>query len=106
MNDLNRQARALLKESGHLSKEEFTFTIKKEIEDDFDRKFILQEKKGFSKGDRIVFTKNKSWSGIRNGTMGTITEINATKRFRSSWMKEKRFPLLPISIHILIKAGL
>jgi Ti-type conjugative transfer relaxase TraA len=79
VNDLNRQARTLLKDSGHLSKEEFTFNIKKEIEDDFGRKYILQEKKGFSKGDRIVFTKNKYWSGLRNGTMGTITDLNAQK---------------------------
>jgi ATP-dependent exoDNAse (exonuclease V) alpha subunit len=79
VNDLNRQVRALLKKSGHLSKGEFTFKIKKEIEDDFGRKYILQEEKGFSKGDRIVFTKNKYWLGVKNGTMGTITEINNQK---------------------------
>lgn len=65
-----------MKESGHLSKGEFTFKITREIEDDFGRKYILQEEKGFSKGDRIVFTKNKYWAGVRNGTMGTITDIN------------------------------
>ena len=78
-NDLNRQVRSLLKESGHLSKGEFTFKIKKEIEDDFGRKENLREEKGFSKGDRIVFTKNKYWAGVRNGTMGTITDINNQK---------------------------
>ncbi len=79
VNNLNRQARSLLKQSGHISKGEFTFKIKKEIEDDFGRKYILQEEKGFSKGDRIVFTKNKYWLGVKNGTMGTVTEINNQK---------------------------
>ncbi len=74
--DLNRKVRALLKESGHLSKGEFTFKIKREIEDDFGKKKTFREEKGFSKGDRIVFTKNKYWAGVRNGTMGTITDIN------------------------------
>ncbi|MBL8677295.1 MAG: ATP-binding domain-containing protein, partial [Alphaproteobacteria bacterium] len=79
VNNLNRQVRSLLKESGHLSKGEFTFKIKREIEDDFGRKENLREEKGFSKGDRIVFTKNKYWAGVRNGTMGTITDINNQK---------------------------
>jgi ATP-dependent exoDNAse (exonuclease V) alpha subunit len=78
-NDLNRSARSLLKESGHIAKEEFTYTIKKEIEDDFGRKHILKEEKGFSKGDRIVFTRNNYGLGVKNGTMGTITELDQNK---------------------------
>ncbi|MBY0501849.1 MAG: AAA family ATPase [Alphaproteobacteria bacterium] len=76
VNDLNQSARTLLKKSGHISEAEFTYTIKKEVEDDFGKTSTLKQQKGFSKGDRIVFTKNKYWSGIRNGTMGTITELN------------------------------
>ncbi|KAB2833574.1 MAG: hypothetical protein F9K49_06420, partial [Caedimonadaceae bacterium] len=76
VNDLNQQARTLLKDSGHLSKTEFTYTIKKEVVDDFGKTSTLQQQKSFSKGDRIVFTKNKYGLGIRNGTMGTITELN------------------------------
>jgi ATP-dependent exoDNAse (exonuclease V) alpha subunit len=79
VNDLNQSARTLLKESGHISEIEFTYTIKKEIEDDFGKTSTLKQQKGFSKGDRIVFTKNKYWSGIRNGTIGTITELNNQK---------------------------
>jgi Ti-type conjugative transfer relaxase TraA len=41
VNDLNAKARHLLKASDHLSKSEFTFTIKKEVEDDFDRTYVL-----------------------------------------------------------------
>jgi Ti-type conjugative transfer relaxase TraA len=76
VNDLNRSARSLLKGSGHIAKDEFTYIIKKEIEDDFGRKHTLQEEKGFSKGDRIVFTRNNYGLGVRNGTMGTITNLN------------------------------
>lgn len=79
VNNLNRQVRSLLKESGHLSKGEFTFNIIREIEDNFGRKENLREEKGFSNGDRIVFTKNKYWAGVRNGTMGTVTDINNQK---------------------------
>jgi len=77
--NLNQSARSILKTSGHISEKEFTYTIKREIEDDFGRRHTLKIQKGFSKGDRIVFTKNKYWSGIRNGTMGTITELDNKK---------------------------
>ncbi|MBP9692928.1 MAG: AAA family ATPase [Alphaproteobacteria bacterium] len=79
VNDLNRSARSLLKESGHIAKEEFTYTIKKEVEDDFGKKSILQENKEFSKGDRIVFTRNNYGLGVKNGTMGTITDLEPNK---------------------------
>lgn len=79
VNDLNQSARALLKESGYLSKEEFSYTIKKETEDDFGRKQALTENKSFSKGDRLVFTRNNYGLGVKNGTMGTITVLDAQK---------------------------
>jgi Ti-type conjugative transfer relaxase TraA len=79
VNALNQSARSLLKESGHIAKEEFTYTIKREVEDDFGKKSILQESKGFSKGDRIVFTRNNYGLGVKNGTMGTITDLDQNK---------------------------
>ena len=79
VNDLNRQARDLLKKSGHISAQDFTFKIKKEMEDDFGRKSIIQEDKVFSKGDRIVFTRNNYGLGVKNGTMGTIAELDNQK---------------------------
>lgn len=79
VNDLNKAARSILKESGHLSKKEFTYKTKKEVEDDFGRKKILQEEKPFSQGDRIVFTRNNYGLGVKNGTMGTITGLNNQK---------------------------
>lgn len=79
VNDLNQSARSHLKESGYLSKEEVTYRVKREIEDDFGKKQILQEEKTFSKGDRIVFTRNNYGMEVKNGTMGTITELNNQK---------------------------
>ncbi|MBP6952366.1 MAG: AAA family ATPase [Alphaproteobacteria bacterium] len=79
VNDLNQSARSLLKASGQISQTEFTYTTKKEVEDDFGKTHVLKKQKSFSKGDRIVFTKNKYWQGIRNGTMGTIIKLNNQK---------------------------
>ncbi|MBY0273416.1 MAG: AAA family ATPase [Alphaproteobacteria bacterium] len=79
VNDLNKTARTALKESGQLSKKEFTYKTKKEVEDDFGRKIILQEEKPFSQGDRIVFTRNNYGLGVKNGSMGTITGLNKQK---------------------------
>ena len=79
VNDLNCSARSLLKKSGHLSRQDFTYITKKEVEDDFGRKAILKEEKEFSKGDRIVFTRNTYGLGVKNGSMGTITELNNKK---------------------------
>ncbi len=76
VNDLNRTARSLLKDSGHLSREDFTYTIAKMDEDDFGRKRVVTEEKSFSEGDRIVFTRKAKGMSVKNGTMGTITGLN------------------------------
>jgi Ti-type conjugative transfer relaxase TraA len=79
VNDLNRLARLMLKKSGHLSMQEFTYKTKKQVEDDFGRRATLKEEKGFSKGDRIVFTRNTYGLGVKNGTTGTIIDLNDKK---------------------------
>lgn len=77
--DLNRTARALLKDSNHISKDEFTYTISKKVEDDFGKERIITQQKNFSKGDRIVFTQNDTGLGVKNGSIGTITNLNRQK---------------------------
>lgn len=76
VNDLNTSARVLLKEAGQISKEDFTYTVAKMAENDFGDKHIVKEEKAFAKGDRIVFTRNNYGLGVKNGTMGTITELD------------------------------
>lgn len=79
VNDLNTKARGVLKESGHLSGNEYKYTIKKEVEDDFGKRNIRSEEKPFSQGDRIVFTRNNYGLGVKNGSLGTITELDKQK---------------------------
>lgn len=77
--DLNTQARNHLKSLGVLGDREFVYTIHREVEDDFGRKKVFRHERAFSKGDRIVFTQNNTGLGVKNGTIGVITEINAQK---------------------------
>jgi Ti-type conjugative transfer relaxase TraA len=74
--DLNTQARTYLQTSGVLDKEEITYTITREVEDDFGRRTKLKEERLFSKGDRVVFTRNKADLGVKNGSIGTILSLD------------------------------
>lgn len=77
--DLNIQARSHLKKVGVLDKRDFAYTVHREVEDDFGRKKTFKEERAFSKGDKLVFTRNNTGLGVKNGTIGTITNINAQK---------------------------
>jgi Ti-type conjugative transfer relaxase TraA len=74
--DLNTQARTYLKTSGVLDKDDITYTITREVEDDFGRRTKLKEARDFSKGDRLVFTRNKDDLGVKNGSIGTILSLD------------------------------
>ena len=73
---LNEEARALMKQDGIVAKEEYLLTIHKEDEDDFGDKIVTKEEKHFAKGDRILFLRNDNGLGVKNGTLGTILEID------------------------------
>ncbi|HBW24696.1 MAG: hypothetical protein A3G78_01140 [Alphaproteobacteria bacterium RIFCSPLOWO2_12_FULL_42_29] len=77
--DLNAEARGHLKTLGVLDKKDFSYIVHREVEDDFGRKKTFKEERLFSKGDKLVFTRNNTGLGVKNGTIGTITEINAQK---------------------------
>ncbi|OFW84769.1 MAG: hypothetical protein A3E50_00680 [Alphaproteobacteria bacterium RIFCSPHIGHO2_12_FULL_42_100] len=77
--DLNTQARSHLKEIGILDKKDFAYTVHREVEDDFGRKKTFKEERAFSKGDKLVFTRNNYGLGVKNGTIGSITNISAQK---------------------------
>jgi Ti-type conjugative transfer relaxase TraA len=76
---LNDQTRAYLKNSGVLGKEDVTYTITREVEDDFGRKAKIKEERNFSKNDRIVFTSKKWRLGVTNGSLGTILSLSKNK---------------------------
>jgi len=77
--DLNIQARDHLKASGNIAKEDFTYTIMRDVEDDFGRRAKIKEERPFSKGDQIVFTRNDGGLGVKNGSIGTILSLDKNK---------------------------
>lgn len=77
--DLNEKARSHLKTEGRISSQEFTYTIIREEENDFGKKVKIKEERSFSKGDRIVFTRNKKDLGCSNGSIGTILSLSHHK---------------------------
>jgi ATP-dependent exoDNAse (exonuclease V) alpha subunit len=77
--DLNAQARSLLQASGVIEKKEMTYTIVREVEDDFGRRKSFKETRSFSKGDRLVFTRNKQDLGVKNGSIGTILSLESNR---------------------------
>ncbi len=76
---LNEEVRALMKQDGIVAKEEYLLTIHKENQDDFGDKIITRETKYFAQGDRVLFMRNDNGLGVRNGTLGTILEIDRQK---------------------------
>lgn len=78
-NDLNKSARALMREAGAITGEDYTFTTISTKEDDFGREIATKETQKFAKGDRLLFMRNDGSLKVRNGTLGSITEISKTK---------------------------
>ena len=76
---LNEEARALMRKAGVMAIEEHFHTIKREGTDDFGRPVVHESRKAFSKGERLVFTENNNSLGVKNGTLGTIEEIDKHK---------------------------
>src|SRR3990167_4714266 len=76
VDDLNAGARFLLKQSGHIAKEEISYKTSRETQDDFGKRTSTLTSKAFSKGDRIVFTRNNYGLNVKNGTLGTIVDLN------------------------------
>ena len=68
VHDLNQGARQYRKLHGELRGPEYTFMTEKG-----ERKFCA--------GDRIIFLRNEHSLGVRNGSLGTVENINR----RESW---------------------
>ncbi|MBL9029373.1 MAG: toprim domain-containing protein, partial [Caedimonas sp.] len=71
--------RALMRKAGVMAIEEHFHTIKRESTDDFGRPVVHESRKAFSRGERLVFTRNHKAMGVKNGTLGTIEEIDKHK---------------------------
>jgi Ti-type conjugative transfer relaxase TraA len=78
-NALNETVRETLKERGEIKGPEFVFNTKTIDQDDFKREVVTHQKRIFSQGDRILFTRNDYGLGVKNGSLGTILELDQNK---------------------------
>ena len=76
---LNEEARHLMRKAGVIAVEEHFHTVKRESTDDFGKSVVHEDRKAFSKGERLVFTRNDKGLKVKNGTLGTIENIDSQK---------------------------
>jgi Ti-type conjugative transfer relaxase TraA len=73
--ELNLQARAILKERGELGKEARVEVVRELAADDGTISLERGERY-FAQGDRVMFLKNDRELGVKNGSLGTVAEVN------------------------------
>jgi len=76
---LNDAARQLMKRHGDIGERDFTYTIERIAGEELGKQVVVKEQRTFSLGDQILFTKNDRGLGVKNGTIGKITELNQDK---------------------------
>ncbi len=73
--ELNLQARAILKERGELGKEA-RVEVARELAADDGTISIERGERYFAQGERVMFLKNDRELGVKNGSLGTVAEVN------------------------------
>jgi Ti-type conjugative transfer relaxase TraA len=73
--ELNLQARAILKERGELGKES-RVEVARELAADDGTISIERGERYFAQGERVMFLKNDRELGVKNGSLGTVAEVN------------------------------
>jgi Ti-type conjugative transfer relaxase TraA len=73
--ELNLQARAILKERGKLGKES-RVEVARELAADDGTITIERGERHFAQGERVMFLKNDRELGVKNGSLGTVAEVN------------------------------
>lgn len=76
---LNEDARHLMRRQGVIAVEEYFHRVKRESTDDFGKTMAHESRKAFSKGERLVFTRNDKGLKVKNGTLGMIENIDSQK---------------------------
>jgi Ti-type conjugative transfer relaxase TraA len=79
--ELNLQARAILKERGELGKEA-RVEVGRELAADDGTISIERGERYFAQGDRVMFLKNDRELGVKNGSLGTVAEVNKDATMR------------------------
>ena len=72
--ELNLQARSILRERGQLG-QEVRVEVARELAADDGTISIERGERHFAPGERVMFLKNDRDLGVRNGTLGTVTEV-------------------------------
>jgi len=73
--ELNLSARAILRERGTLGRE-VRVEVARELAADDGTITIERGERLFAQGDRLMFLKNDRNLGVKNGTLGTVAEVN------------------------------
>ncbi len=73
--ELNLSARAILRERGALG-EDVRVEVARELATDDGSITIERGERLFAQGDRVMFLKNDRELGVKNGTLGTVAEVN------------------------------
>src|SRR6266851_3329013 len=72
--ELNLQARAILRERGELG-QEARVEVARELAADDGTISIERGERYFAQGERVMFLKNDRELGVKNGSLGTVTEV-------------------------------
>jgi hypothetical protein len=72
--ELNLQARSILRERGELG-QEVRVEVARELAADDGTITIERGERHFAPGERVMFLKNDRELGVKNGTLGTVTEV-------------------------------
>ncbi len=72
--ELNLQARSILRGRGELG-QEVRVEVARELAADDGTISIERGERHFAPGERVMFLKNDRDLGVRNGTLGTVTEV-------------------------------
>lgn len=78
-NKLNEEARTHMREQGNITGKDYTFNTQRIDEDDFGKEVITHQDRIFAQGDRLLFTRNNNSLNVKNGSLGTILELNPQK---------------------------
>jgi Ti-type conjugative transfer relaxase TraA len=78
-NKLNEAAREFMRTQGVITGSDHTLETRRIDEDDFGKKIITFQDRTFAKGDRLLFTRNDNSLNVKNGSLGTILEMNKQK---------------------------
>jgi len=73
--ELNLQARGILRERGELGKES-RVEVARELAADDGTISIERGERFFAQGERVMFLKNDRELGVKNGSLGTVAEVN------------------------------